>query len=166
VYIPNAPYTSYTNFSTFQLSYTDLERDGFLENGFREARGNSTTLTPTTPALPFCLACALVSRAERRAGIAQTPQCAACFNAYCWDGVSNSSTPDSQYDPSILGVNPASQPGGAGTNENPTPSTTVIPSSSNNNGASAVRGPALPPLAVIFAGTVSCLGALAGSLVL
>lgn len=150
VYIPNAPYISYTNFSTLQLAYTDLQLGNFLENGFREARGNSTVLTPAT--LPYCLACALVSRAERRAGIKQTPQCVACFNAYCWNGVSDSSTPTTEYTPSIPGVYATNQTSGAGTKEKPN-----FP-----GGATALS----PLTAAAFAGVVSGLAVLAGSLTL
>ena len=149
VYIPNAPYVSYTNFSTFSLSYNDLQRDSFLENGFREARGNSTDPNSST-SLPFCLACALISRAERRAGMTQTPQCAACFNTYCWDGVSDSRTPAGEYNPSVPGVNPATQRGGAGTKEKP----------ATSRGGAAV----LNPLSAAFVGVLSGVTVLASSL--
>ncbi|KAF8314068.1 hypothetical protein DL93DRAFT_2080560 [Clavulina sp. PMI_390] len=124
VYLPNAPYTSYTNFSTFQFSYTPQELDAYLTNAFHEAADNLTSIDPANnvPLFPTCLACALVSRAERRAGIEQTSDCQSCFNAYCWNGVSNSTTPSTDYDPSIPGVPAATQAGGAGTSASPTPS--------------------------------------------
>lgn len=74
IYMPNHPYTSYTNFSTFQLSYTSAESTAFLDNGMHVASGNSSSL-------PTCLACALIQRAVVRAGGSATvsEQCGACF---------------------------------------------------------------------------------------
>ncbi|KAF8312071.1 hypothetical protein DL93DRAFT_2082430 [Clavulina sp. PMI_390] len=142
IYVPNHPYTSYTNFSTFQLGYTAAEVDAFLSNAFHEASMNQTSISnsPSNSALPVsipsnvptyptCLACALISRAERRAGLTQTSVCQSCFQAYCWDGRVNSTDPTNggkgpwQLNPSIPGVNPATQVGGAGTSATPTPST-------------------------------------------
>lgn len=95
IFVPNHPYTAYTNFSTFKLSYEDNEINSFLDNGIQEASGNGTVL-------PTCLACALTFRALQRSGTAQTDQCKACFTQYCWNGVSNSTTPN-VYQPSIPG---------------------------------------------------------------
>ena len=86
---------------------------------------------------------------ERRAGMKQTPQCVACFNAYCWDGVSNSSTPASEYNPSVPGVNPADQACGAGTKSEP-----------DLTDVAAV----LSPLTATFVGVMSGLAVLASSL--
>ncbi|KAF8314067.1 hypothetical protein DL93DRAFT_2080559 [Clavulina sp. PMI_390] len=124
VYLPNRPYTAYTNFSTYQFSYTQEEIDAYMTNAFHEAADNLTSIDPANnvPLFPTCLACALVLRAERRAGMKQTSACQSCFNAYCWNGESNSTTPSTEYDPSIPGVNAATQAGGAGTKASPTPS--------------------------------------------
>ena len=111
VYIPNHPYTAYTNFSTFKLSYEDIEINSFLNNAMQEATGNGTNL-------PTCLACALTSRALQRAGIAQSDQCEACFTQYCWNGVSNSTAPN-EYEPSIPGSPASAQSGGAGSPQPP-----------------------------------------------
>jgi len=79
----------------------------------------------------------------------QTPQCVACFNAYCWDGVSDSNTPASEYNPSIPGVNPADQACGAGTKSEP-----------DLTDVAAV----LSPLATTFVGVMSGLAVLASLL--
>ncbi|KAF8294740.1 hypothetical protein DL93DRAFT_829796 [Clavulina sp. PMI_390] len=151
VYVPNHPFTSYTNFSTYQLAYTAQEIDAYFSNAFHEAAGNLTSLSSSgnssTPLFPTCLACALVSRAERRAGLTQTSVCQSCFEAYCWDGRTNGTDPTTngwEYDPSIPGVSAATQAGGAGTSASPTPST------STSGATRVIRG--LPP----------ALGALAG----
>ncbi|KAF8331299.1 lysophospholipase 1 precursor [Cantharellus anzutake] len=86
VYVPNHPYTSYTNFSTFQLNYKPIEAQEFLTNALHEATGNGTNL-------PTCMACALIQRALLRQGKQLTPQCQSCFNQYCWDGVEDESLP-------------------------------------------------------------------------
>ena len=44
------------------------------------------------------------------------------MSTYCWDGVSDSATPTSDFEPSIPGVKAADQVGGAGTVQTPTPS--------------------------------------------
>lgn len=156
VYIPDHPYTVYNNFSTFKLSYTDEERDAFFDNGFHQAAGNNTALTSSTPKLPTCLACALVSRAERRANMTQTAQCQACFSVYCWDGVSNSTQPNGEYAPEIPGVRAAMQAGGAGTSGSPTP---------NSNAALSMKvgSDGVGTTSVSLVGIMSCVAALAGS---
>ncbi|KAF8294739.1 hypothetical protein DL93DRAFT_2173965 [Clavulina sp. PMI_390] len=165
VYIPNHPYTAYTNFSTFQLAYTAEEIDAFLSNAFHEAAGNLTSLSSSgnssTPLFPTCLACALVSRAERRAGLTQTSVCQGCFQAYCWDGTTNSTDPSAggtngwEYNPSIPGVSAATQAGGAGTSATPTSGT------STKSAAREMHG--LPPSIPLLGGLVGMVGIVMGS---
>ncbi|KAF9517695.1 hypothetical protein BS47DRAFT_1359473 [Hydnum rufescens UP504] len=154
IYVPNHPYTAYTNFSTFQLSYEDIEINAFLNNAMREAAGNGTTL-------PTCLACALTSRALQRAGTAQSDQCKACFAQYCWDGVSNSTAPNGEFEPSIPDVPASSQPGGAGTPDHPTPI-----KQKGNFATKMAPAAGLREVAVLVACVVSASVVLGGSLVL
>lgn len=101
----------------------------------------------------------MVSRAERRANRTQTAQCQACFSAYCWDGVSNSTQPNEEYAPSIPGVSAATQVGGAGTSESPAPSSSTNAALSTRMGAGASGVGA----AVLLVGVMSCVAALVGS---
>lgn len=81
IYIANRPYEFYSNTTTLKLTYSDNEKKGMVTNGFDLAsRGNSSSNWPT------CVGCALVRRAEERAGVEQSEQCKKCFQEYCWDG--------------------------------------------------------------------------------
>lgn len=115
IYMPNHPYTSYTNFSTFTLEYSNAESTAFIDNGMHVASGNLTSIAANTPTLPTCLACALIQRAVARTNTTWSSQCQSCFSAYCWDGVSDSSTPNGEFWPSIPGETSKEQDGsGAG----------------------------------------------------
>ncbi|KAK6465143.1 phospholipase B [Scheffersomyces coipomensis] len=91
IYVPNRPYEFYSNTSTFQLTYTDEQKKGMIQNGFDVA----TRLNGTADASwKTCVACALIRREEERRGIEQSPQCQECFQNYCWDGsLANVETP-------------------------------------------------------------------------
>lgn len=81
IYIANRPYEFYSNTTTLKLTYSDQEKKGMIANGFDVAsRGNLTT------DWSVCVGCALVRRAEERAGVKQSDQCQKCFQQYCWDG--------------------------------------------------------------------------------
>ncbi|GAB1311016.1 Lysophospholipase 1 [Madurella fahalii] len=83
VYIPNAPYTAMSNVSTFTPSYTAEQRDAIIRNGFDAAtQGNGTLDTQWAK----CVACAVVSRSLARTRTPAPPECASCFERYCWNG--------------------------------------------------------------------------------
>jgi lysophospholipase len=83
VYVPNAPYTAYSNVSTFTPSYTDAQRNDIIRNGFDSATQGNGTLDAQWP---VCVACAVVSRSLSRAGTAAPQACVECFERYCWNG--------------------------------------------------------------------------------
>jgi len=59
IYIPNAPYSFYSNFSTFDLEYSIEERNEIIRNGYNVATmGNGTVDSDW----PTCVACAILSR--------------------------------------------------------------------------------------------------------
>lgn len=116
IYIPNHPFISYTNFTTFTFDFTDTQIDAFLSNGLAEVANNGT-------AFPTCLACALTYRSLQRSGTTPSSVCSQCMTTWCWNGVSNSTAP-ANYDPALPGVPAASQVGGPGTSEHPDPSAT------------------------------------------
>lgn len=113
VYIPNHPFISYTNFTTFTFEFSDDEVESFLDNGMKEVANNGT-------AFPTCLACALTYRSLQRSRTTPSSVCSQCFSTWCWNGVSNSTMPPN-FDPSLPGVGAAGQVGGAGTSDHPDP---------------------------------------------
>jgi lysophospholipase len=95
VYVPNQPYIFQSNVSTYTLSYSDTERNLMIQNGFDVATmGNSTIDSDWTT----CVACAILSRSFTKTGTDVPSDCTTCFDKYCWDGTTNSTTP-ANYDP-------------------------------------------------------------------
>lgn len=83
VYLPNTPWSYYSNLSTFKLEYKDTEIDGFIDNG-REQIGQGDNSDWNQ-----CLACAILQRARERSGNVTgfgEGRCKDCFDFYCWNG--------------------------------------------------------------------------------
>jgi len=97
-YIPNAPYTTYSNVSTFDLVYSDNQRDAIILNGFNGATQGNGTIDAEWPT---CVACAILSRSWWKAGQDPPQDCTQCFDRYCWNGTTDE-TPVSQYEPTII----------------------------------------------------------------
>ncbi|KAJ0426768.1 lysophospholipase catalytic domain-containing protein [Aspergillus carlsbadensis] len=98
VYIPNAPYTFMSNTSTFDLSYTDDDRDAMIANGYNVAtQGNSTE----DAEWPACVGCAILSRSAERTGTTLPEACSRCFRSYCWNGTLDSREPGA-YEPVLM----------------------------------------------------------------
>ncbi|KAI8624242.1 lysophospholipase catalytic domain-containing protein [Xylariaceae sp. FL1651] len=101
VYMPLAPYTAYSNASTFDPSYSDEERNAFIQNGFNVATMGNGTVDSQWPA---CAACAVLSRSLERTGTPIPDTCRSCFDRYCWNGTTDS-TPVGSYEPEpIIGL--------------------------------------------------------------
>jgi lysophospholipase len=83
VYIANSPHSYLSNTSTFQLSYSQSEVAGMIQNGYETATQNNGT---TDPEWPACLACAIIQRESERQNLTQSQQCQQCFSRYCWNG--------------------------------------------------------------------------------
>lgn len=83
VYMPNRPFSFWSNMSTFKLTYTTNDRNGMIRNGFETVTRLNGTLDKEWSA---CVGCAIVQRARERQGLAPTEQCQRCFDRYCWDG--------------------------------------------------------------------------------
>lgn len=90
VYIPNYPYTYYSNISTFQLKTNNTERDSIIQNGYNVATRGNGTLDKDWPS---CVGCAILSRSFDRNNIEIPAMCDGCFKRYCWDGTVNSTSP-------------------------------------------------------------------------
>lgn len=83
VYLPNAPYTTESNVSTFTDSYPLSQRNDIITNGLNAGSQGNSTLNSEWPA---CVACAVLSRSLVRTGTAVPAGCTACFQKYCWNG--------------------------------------------------------------------------------
>lgn len=83
VYLPNAPYTAYSNVSTFTPSYPLSQRDAIIRNGYDAATQGNGTLDDQWHT---CVACAVLSRSLARTRTDAPAPCARCFERYCWNG--------------------------------------------------------------------------------
>lgn len=95
VYLPNAPYTYHSNVSTFDLEYSDDERDEIIRNGYNVATMGNGTVDSDWLA---CVGCAVLARSLVRTGTDIPAKCVDCFGRYCWNGTTNSTTPTT-YEP-------------------------------------------------------------------
>lgn len=90
VYLPNAPYSSNSNFSTFDLEYSIDERNQVIENGYNVATMGNGTVDSNWPT---CVSCAILARSLSRTKTDVPGACSDCFSRYCWNGTTNSTTP-------------------------------------------------------------------------
>lgn len=98
VYLPNTPYTTLSNESTFTLSRDDDTRDDIINNGYEVATmANSTRDGNWTT----CVGCAILSRSFERTGDKLPDVCTQCFTNYCWNGTIDSKDPGT-FEPSVL----------------------------------------------------------------
>lgn len=100
VYIANTPYTSWSNVSTYDPSYSDTQRNEIIQNGFNVATMGNGTLADNAN-WRTCVGCAVMSRTWSKAGAEVPSVCQDCFTQYCWDGTLNS-TAVTSYEPSPL----------------------------------------------------------------
>lgn len=85
-YIPNAPYTTHSNVSTFDPAYPTSQRDAIIQNGLNAAtQGNGTIDSEWAT----CVACAILSRTWWRANVTAPDDCNRCFDRYCWNGTTD-----------------------------------------------------------------------------
>jgi lysophospholipase len=99
VYIPNHPYITYSNISTFQLATNNTQRDAIIANGYEVATQGNGTVDPEWPA---CVGCAILSRSFDRTGTDVPEQCTQCFNRYCWNGNTDSTPLSEPYAPMLV----------------------------------------------------------------
>jgi lysophospholipase len=84
IYIPNAPWSHWSNHSTFQLAYGLNETLALIDNGRR-----SLELNGTVPDWGLCLTCAMINNAVLQSGRPHEDKCKGCLNRWCWNGVVN-----------------------------------------------------------------------------
>lgn len=83
IYFANRPFNTWSNTSLNQLTYSDLERDDMIRNGFSVATRVNSTLDDEWAT---CVGCAMIRRSQERNAIEQLDKCKKCFDRYCWDG--------------------------------------------------------------------------------
>lgn len=86
LYLPNSPWTSYTNYSYTKASFTENQVDLTLENAFQLATYGNGTIDPEWPA---CLACATIRGSMMRLGLDMPAQCRGCYDRHCWSGANS-----------------------------------------------------------------------------
>ncbi|KAH7327419.1 lysophospholipase catalytic domain-containing protein [Rhexocercosporidium sp. MPI-PUGE-AT-0058] len=98
VYIPNAPYITLSNVSTFDPEYNNTQRNLIIQNGYEVATLGNGTLDAQWPT---CMACAVLSRSLERTGTTVPSVCNSCFERYCWNGTTDSRALGSNYEPAF-----------------------------------------------------------------
>ncbi|KAJ3454540.1 hypothetical protein MRS44_013140 [Fusarium solani] len=107
VYLPNAPYTYQSNFTTFDLEYSNTERDEIIRNGYNVATMGNGTVDSDWPA---CIGCAMLARSLVRTNTEFPAKCVDCFARYCWNGTTNSTMPGT-YEPEQIITSGVGHPG-------------------------------------------------------
>ncbi|KAM7197000.1 lysophospholipase [Rhypophila sp. PSN 637] len=74
VYLPNAPYTTFSNVSTFDLEFSTETRDAIIQNGYNVATRGNATVEEKWPEI------------FRRLGTPVPQACTDCFGFHCWSG--------------------------------------------------------------------------------
>lgn len=98
VYLPNYPYSTYSNVSTFALSFGNAQRDKIILNGYEVATMANSTRDGNWTA---CVGCAILSRSFERTGTTLPDICTQCFSNYCWNGTIDSAKP-SPFEPTAV----------------------------------------------------------------
>jgi lysophospholipase len=99
VYMPNAPYSAFSNITTFELSINNTQRNAIIQNGYDIATMGNGSLDSQWHT---CVACAILSRSFIKTNTPVPGSCTECFNRYCWNGSLNSTAPSANYSPTLL----------------------------------------------------------------
>ncbi|KAM0482163.1 hypothetical protein ACHAP7_004390 [Fusarium lateritium] len=96
LWLPNAPWSGYTNYSYTQSQFTNAQLDVALDNAFQIATYGNGSVDENWPA---CLACAAIKGSLRRLDIDLPEQCDECFKRHCWNGsVSSRRATEADFD--------------------------------------------------------------------
>ena len=99
VYLPNSPYSFWSNTSTFgKLSFSIEERNSMIQNGYNMATQANATRDGAL-SWPTCVGCAILSRSLERNKRQVPDVCQQCFAQYCWNGTTVKNA--TQYNPSL-----------------------------------------------------------------
>jgi lysophospholipase len=83
LYLPNSPWTGYSNFSYTKGAFTNEQLNDTLENAFQLTTYGNGTIDSEWPS---CLACATIKRSLARMDMNLPDQCKKCFERHCWHG--------------------------------------------------------------------------------
>ena len=114
LYVPNAPWSAYTNFSYATTAFTDNQLDLIFNNSLSAVSfgHGQITVNPKSPpsaqvqaSLPpssACIACGMIYKSLARVGAALPVACKACFTAHCWNGTLVEAPSEPVYTPDLL----------------------------------------------------------------
>lgn len=86
LYLPQAPWSGYVNYTYMQSAFSDTQFDLVMENQFNMATwGNGTVAGGQT--WPTCLACGVIKRSLTRVNMTLPDVCKQCFSQHCWSGI-------------------------------------------------------------------------------
>ena len=85
LYLPNAPWTTYSNYSYTQPAFTDNQFDMMMGNQFNLATYGNGAFAEGE-GWPACLACGVIKRSLTRVGMEMPDVCTKCFERFCWNG--------------------------------------------------------------------------------
>jgi lysophospholipase len=83
MYMTNAPYSAYTNYTWYKSTFTPVEMHEILVNSWDLVTQGNNTLDPN---FSQCIGCAAVDRTLAKLDIARAARCDECLQKYCWDG--------------------------------------------------------------------------------
>ena len=94
LYLPNYPWSQYSNFSYSKASFSELQVNLTLQNAFDVATyGNKKLPNNKGADWAACVACATIKKALERANVDEPEACGQCWEQYCWNGTVNDSKP-------------------------------------------------------------------------
>jgi lysophospholipase len=99
-YMPNYPYSTLSNTSTYQLQYNDSEAQALLDNAVNVATLGGEAISSSL-SWSTCLACAALERGFVRSNTLRPTVCTQCLQTFCWDGITNDTQPSNPYSPPI-----------------------------------------------------------------
>ncbi|PYH90002.1 lysophospholipase [Aspergillus ellipticus CBS 707.79] len=98
LYMANAPYSAYTNFSFWQSATTREQMGEIYVNSFDIVTQANGTWDEEWAE---CIGCAVVERSLARVGMNRTSQCERCFGRYCWNGQLDETQPG-EMNPNLI----------------------------------------------------------------
>jgi len=103
LYLPNYPWSAYTNFTYTKPSFTDVQLNTTLENAFNVATyGNGKAPNGEGEGWAACLACAVIKKSLQRAKMKEPEACTKCWEQHCWNGTMNNKTVDVGSGPRLV----------------------------------------------------------------